>query len=130
MRFRTQSHATVPKQLPPRVAPRVAVLPLGTRGDHQPFIPLAQALVAKGCTVEFWCLGDRQVEFVQAGRRPLEPTWEERTLAATIARTLVDWRCFRVLPEHVNPRHPCDVDPEPASPRLLLRSTLPPCPTW
>jgi len=66
MRSRMQAHKAVPKASPPRVAPRVAVLPLGTRGDHQPFIPLAQALVAKGCAVEFWCFGERQVEFVQS----------------------------------------------------------------
>ena len=44
---------------------RIAFAPVGTQGDHQPFVPLVHALMAKGFTVQMWVGGEPNREFME-----------------------------------------------------------------
>jgi hypothetical protein len=45
---------------------RVAIAPMGSRGDHQPYVGLVKALQAAGIEVEMWVLGEENGAFMRS----------------------------------------------------------------
>lgn len=50
----------------PNEQPRLALMVFGTRGDHQPYVPVCRELSERGIKVQAWVLGEKNVAFMKS----------------------------------------------------------------